>query len=639
MKKILTIRFISIGLLIFGFYNLNFAQDVVEKLLIRENNSKTIQYRSSSNTGNYDIKYHRLELEVDPAVKYIEGNITTYFMPLSSFNSMYFDFRNNMTVDAVKYHGTDISHSFTSTTELRIDFLSNLATGVLDSVTVFYHGEPYEDGFGSFKTNNTTCSTQDSVMWTLSEPYGAKNWWPCKEVLTDKIDSIDMLVTANKKYHIGSNGLLVNRDTVGNKITDHWKHKYPIPAYLVAFAASEYSIYRDTIDLFNGGELEVLNYVFPCDSTLAHSQTKDLDTVMNFFIKKFGAYPYENEKYGHAQCRFGGGMEHTSMTFMGGWWYYILIHELAHQWFGDKITCGSWEHIWLNEGFATYLEGLTCEEEIQSTLFHSWLSGKRNSVLSNTSGSVYCDDTTSVSRIFSSRLSYNKGAYLLHMLRWVVGDDDFFVGVNNYINDPVLAYDYALTDDFRSHMEIAADTTLTEFFNDWFYGEGWPDYEIQWAVDNTCNNKLRVIINQNHSTGGDSFFEMPIPIIFHDESNDTLIVFNQFSPEDTLFIELIDFEPIYAEFDPELWLCAPADIYKVVNSIKTIHWTGAVNNYWHDEGNWDCGLPTSNDEVIIPNGTPECIILKEVVGNCKNLTIEQGATLTTVINSQLNVGD
>ena len=134
--------------------------------------------------------------------------------------------------------------------ELKVDFPSTITTGTLDSVTVYYQGAPDAGGFGAFKTASTTCSSQDSVMWTLSEPYGAKNWWSCKEGLTDKIDSIDMLVTAPLKYHIGSNGILVKRDTSGNKITDHWKHRYPIPAYLVAFAASEYSIYRDTIDLY-----------------------------------------------------------------------------------------------------------------------------------------------------------------------------------------------------------------------------------------------------------------------------------------------------------------------------------------------------------------------------------------------------
>jgi len=629
-------------LILFVCFVLSFrlnAQVINEKPYIRESDNEiALRSGSSQLTGTYDVKYHRFELEVDPAVKYIKGSVTTYFNTLVSQNNMVFDFRNNMTVDSVMYHGSSLAHSFISYLQLRVIYPNSLPVGVIDSLTIYYHGVPYEDGFGSFKVKNTTCSTQDSVMWTLSEPYGGKNWWPCKEVLTDKIDSVDMLVTANIKYHIGSNGLLVKRDTVGNKITDHWKHRYPIPAYLIAFAVSEYSIYKDTFDLYNGGQLEILNYVFPCDSAYAHTQTQKLDTAMNFFIKKFGAYPYENEKYGHAQCRFGGGMEHTTMTFMGGWWYYILIHELAHQWFGDKITCGSWHHIWLNEGFATYLEGLTCEEGIQTTSFHSWLSSKKSSVLSDGTGSVYCDDTTSVNRIFSSRLTYNKGAYLLHMLRWVLGDDDFFNGVNSYINDPNLVYGFAKTPDLVNHLEIAGDTTLTEFFNDWFYGEGWPDYNINWSIDTDCN-KLRVKILQSHSANQGTFFEMPVPIKFEGAGFDTTIVFKQFSPDDTLFFKEIDFEATSAEFDPDLWLCAGSTIIKESLPVKTIHWTGDFNNFWNDSANWDCGLPTIDDEVVIPNNTPDCIVQKEQTGYCKKLRIKDGGKVRTLEGASLIIGD
>ncbi len=617
-----------------------FSQDIVEKPEVKERSSSKINFRSSSNTSQYDIKYHRLELAIDdPSVAFIKGNVTTYFVPLQNISSIYFDFRNNMIVDSAKYHGIGINHIFSTSTELRLDFGTTISTGILDSVTVFYHGSPQAGGFGAFQTKNTTCSSQDSVLWTLSEPYGAKNWWPCKEVLTDKIDSIDMYVTAPVSYHIGSNGLLVSRDTIasGNKVTDHWKHRYPIPAYLVAFAASEYSIYKDTFDLYNGGQLEVLNYVFPCDSATAHQNTKNLDTVMNFFIKKFGAYPFENEKYGHAQCRFGGGMEHTTMTFMGGWWYYILIHELAHQWFGDKVTCGSWHHIWLNEGFATYLEGLTREEGIQSGSFHDWLNSKKNSVTSIDTGSVYCPDTTDVNRIFSSRLTYNKGAYLLHMLRWILGDDDFFTGLNDYINDPALAYNFVLTKDLQTHLETAGDTVLDEFFDDWFYREGWPNYHVKWSVDAACGNKLRVEITQTHSANHGTFFEMPVPIKFSDGINDTLIVYNQKTVNDTLFFSFPDFEPTSAQFDPDLWLCAKHTISKESVPIKTIHWTGETNNLWNTSTNWDCGIPTLNDDVIIPKNTPQCILLHN--GFCKHLKIEKGGKLTTPTDAILHIGN
>jgi len=634
------IRKLFFTLFVLFFSSVIFSQDIVEKPEVKERSSSKINFRSSSNTSQYDIKYHRLELTIDdPSVAFIKGKVTTYFVPVQDISSIYFDFRDSLTVDSAKYHGIGISHTFSTTTELRLDFGTTLSSGILDSVTIFYQGSPPPGGFGAFKTKNTTCSSQDSVMWTLSEPYGAKNWWPCKEVLTDKIDSIDMYVTAPVSYHIGSNGILVSRDTIasGNKVTDHWKHRYPIPAYLVAFAASEYSIYKDTFDLYNGGQLEVLNYVFPCDSANAHQNTKKLDTVMNFFIKKFGAYPFENEKYGHAQCRFGGGMEHSSMTFMGGWWYYILIHELAHQWFGDKVTCGSWHHIWLNEGFATYLEGLTKEEGIQSGSFHDWLNSKKNSATSIDTGSVYCPDTTDVNRIFSSRLTYNKGAYLLHMLRWILGDDNFFTGLNDYVNDPALAYDFVFTKDLQTHLETAGDTVLDEFFDDWFYGEGWPNYHVKWSVDAACGNKLRVEITQAHSANLGTFFEMPVPIKFSDGTNDTLMVFNQKTVDDTLFFVFPDFNPVSAQFDPDLWLCAKHTINKENVPIKTIHWTGETNNLWNTSTNWDCGIPTLNDDVIIPNNTPQCILLNN--GYCNHLKIEKGAKLTTPTGAILHVGD
>ena len=634
---------IAISLYFVLFSIVSYGQVITDKPLIREKIKHHIHVRSSQNTTNYDLKYHRFELEVDPAVKYIEGNVTTYFVPISSFNQMYFDFRNNMTVDSVKYHGSDLTYSFPTNLEFRVDFNNSLQAGILDSLTIYYHGVPYEDGFGSFKVDKTTCSSQDSVMWTLSEPYGAKNWWPCKETLIDKIDSVDMIVTTPVKYHTGSNGLLISRDTIasGTKVTNHWRHRYPIPAYLIAFASSEYSIYKDTFDLYNGGQLEVLNYVFPCDSATAHDKTKDLDTAMNFFIKKFGPYPFETEKYGHAQCRFGGGMEHTTMTFMGGWWFYILIHEMAHQWFGDKVTCGSWHDIWLNEGFATYLEGLTCEEGIQTKSFHDWLNGKRNSVLSNNYGSVYCDDTTNVNRIFNSRLSYNKGAYLLHMLRWILGDDDFFQGLYDYVNDPNLAYNYARTPDLQAHLETAGDTSLTEFFNDWYYSEGWPDYTFRWSTDSDCNYKIRIKITQTHSANQGVFFEMPVPVKFSDGTNDTIFVFHHNSPDDTLFFAFPDFEPTTLKFDPDLWLIAKnSTIIKENNPpVKTIHWTGEVNNYWHIAGNWDCGVPTADDEVVIPGNTPECIVYKNYNAVCKRLTIKDGAHVITLENASLDIGE
>jgi aminopeptidase N len=187
---------------------------------------------------------------------------------------------------------------------------------------------------------------------------------------------------------------------------------------------------------------------------------------MNLYADLFEPYPYADEKYGHAEFGWGGGMEHTTVSFMGGLGRGLIAHELGHQWFGDKVTCGSWQDVWLNEGFATYLAGMVIENLDGEADFRSWKQDQISSVTYYPDGSVYipAQDTTSVNRIFSSRLSYNKGSMVLHMLRKKLGDAVFFQGLREYLDDPNLAYGYAKTPDLMQHLESASGEDLTEFF-------------------------------------------------------------------------------------------------------------------------------------------------------------------------------
>ena len=630
--------------LLFLFY-ISYAQEK-DRIIIFKDQERTGQINtragSSSNTIYYDVKYHRLELKANPAVHYLTGVVTTYFEPVGQdMEVIYFDFKDNMTVDSVIFHGSKLptgNISYTTSTELEIVLGVTIPENQLDSVSIFYQGAPISGDFGIFKTAITSCTQPDSMIWTLSEPYGSKGWWPCKETLNDKADSIDVIITTPSKYRAGSNGLLVGERVEGNNKVYHWRHRYPIPAYLIAFAIADYAVYSDTIDNPLGGEIEVLNYVFKCDSSTAVNQTPALDPIMKYFINTFGQYPYVNEKYGHAQCGFGGGMEHSTMSFMGHFGVGLQAHELAHQWFGNKITCGSWHEIWLNEGFATYLEGLTCEQGIGQRTWSNWLTAHRNYVLGNPNGSVYNPDTTTLGRIFSSRWSYSKGAMLLHMLRWKMGDEAFFDAVYNYINDPQLEYGYARTDDIKTHLEAEYGESLTEFFIDWYYGEGWPDYDVNWSVDPSCN-ALIVNIQQSHSTGGSTFFEMPVPIAFSNGITDTTVVFHQNSPEDTLFYSDLDFLPSSADFDPELWLCAKHILAQVAATSQVTIWRGESDNDWNNPANWSCGIPDIDQVVAIPKGTPECIIKNGEVVTCKSLILEAGATVKVEAGGILNVID
>jgi hypothetical protein len=556
-----------------------YDEEAFEKFILAESKAKgpVSGSEKSLNTANYDLTYHRLEWTVNPAVLYISGKVTSYFKPLTAgFNTIYFDLRNNMTVTSVKYHGIDCTFSLTSGHELVINLPATLPVNTLDSVTVEYNGTPMPSGFTSFASVKVCSSTTNNALWTLSEPYGARDWWPCKQDLNDKIDNVDIYVTVPSPNKVASNGLLVSTTTSGSDIIYHWKHQYPIPAYLIAIAVADYSVYSDYVPLTGGGNLEILNYIYPCNLAHAQANTPNLIPVMQFFISKFGDYPFTNEKYGHANVTFGGGMEHTTMSFMGpgtgGFSHLLMSHELAHQWFGDQITCQSWRDIWLNEGFATYLEGITYQNGLGPSTWTSWKQGKINNVTSQPGGSVWVDDTTSVGRIFDGRLSYNKGALLLHMLRWKMGDTNFFQAINNYLSDPSLAYGYATTADLKAHLEAVSGMNLTEFFNDWFTGQGYPTYTVSWSQN--AGQLLTVQLHQTTSHSSVSFFEMPVPVKFSGVGKEVTLTFDHtFSGQ--VFTQQLDFNVTSVSFDPDLWLCAKSS---VVLPVEVVDFKASLEN-------------------------------------------------------------
>ena len=497
---------------------------------------------------NYDIKYHRLEFEVDPAIHYINGKITTYFSPtVNNFNEISFDLVDEMIIDSVKYNGAILSTTHYSDT-LTVNLPNIIIKGQLDSIFIYYQGDPPTTGFGSFVTSEHNGTP---IMWTLSEPFGAKCWWPCKQQLNDKADSIDLLVTVPLGNKVGSNGLIVNIDTIGNNTTIHWKHKYPITAYLIAFAVTNYEEYYDYVYINDTLTIPVLEYVYPEDLSYAQNETPNIIEIMQFFCDSFMIYPFWQEKYGHAQFNRGGGMEHQTMSFIGNFSHFLMAHELAHQWFGNYITCGSWGDIWLNEGFAVYLEGMTAEAGLAPYSWEDWKIDNINSVTSEPDGSVFCDDTTSVSRIFNYRLTYLKGGMILHLLRWEIGDEAFFEGIRNYLHDPKLAYGYANANDLKQHFENTCDCDLTNFFDDWYYGEGFPIYNLLWTQNN--DNTLYLTVNQTQSTPGIDYFDLTLPIKFVSTTKDTLLTFeNTYSGQQYVFD--LDFSVDNIVFDPQNWI-------------------------------------------------------------------------------------
>ena len=467
-------------------------------------------FTANLNTGNYDVTHQTLELTVDPAQQNISGTITTTYTATESMGTLTFDLVNDLTVSSVTKNGSNLTFTQNSNDELVITLPSTQAAGTSGTVKVTYSGQPSfnQDAFVTNTHNGTP------ILWTVSEPYGAREWWPCKQDLNDKIGSIDVYITAPSQYVSVSNGVEQSQTTNSNGTkTTHFAHNHPIPAYLVAIAVTNYSVYTQT-----GGTapntFPIVNYLYP--ETFSQSQSEVAQTlpIMDFYEQTFESYPFNDEKYGHAQFGAGGGMEHTTVSFMTGFGRELIAHEMAHQWFGDKITCGSWQDIWLNEGFATYLSGLVVEHQDGNDSFRDWKSGKIDLITAYPYGAVYvpASDTLDENRVFSSRLTYNKGAMVLNMLRFKLGSTVFYQGLKNYLADANLAYAYAKTPDFKAHLEAASGISLTEFFNDWVYNQGYPTYTI--TVSNGVPGQAHVVVSQTQSDASVSFFEMPVPLRF-----------------------------------------------------------------------------------------------------------------------------
>ena len=537
-----------------------FAQNYLSKTnSIAEAEMKTavqqLNIEVNPNTANYNITYHRLEFTVNPAVKFITGKVFTTYTALSNMTTVTFDFANQLTASSVKLGATNLAFVENTNNELIITLPATQTTGTSATVEINYSGIPPANGFDSFVQ---TTHNGSPIIWTLSEPFGARDWWPCKQDLNDKIDAIDVYVTAPSQYVSVSNGIETEAPVInGANKTTHFHHGYPIPAYLIAIAVTNYQIYNQTAGTAPN-TFPIVNYIYPENYA---SSVVDLDQtleIMNLFETLFEPYPFRNEKYGHAQFSWGGGMEHTTVSFMYNFDRQLIAHEMGHQWFGDKVTCGTWKDIWLNEGFATYLAALVVENLDGVDAFVTEKAGMIDYITSSPAGNVYLTDAqaTNVNRIFDSRLSYNKGAMVLEMLRFKMGDALFFQGVRNYLSNANYAYKYAVTTDFKTQMETVYGQSLTEFFNDWIYNQGYPTYAI--TAQNWGVGQAKFVINQTQSDFSVSYFEMPVPVrIFGAGGQQADLVLNNTS-NGQILITNVPFPITSVEFDPQRRLIAAA---------------------------------------------------------------------------------
>lgn len=533
--------------------------------------------RVNPNTLNYDVTHHDLRFTVNPdtTTPFISGVVSTTFRALSNMTTVTFDMATALAVSSVTMNGSGLTFT-QSNYELNIILPTTLSTGTTATVIITYAGSPPQ-AEAAF-TRSTHAGTP--VIYTLSEPFGARDWWPCKQDLNDKIDSFDIYITCPSAYIGVSNGLLQSTTTTGGNTTRHYRHNYPIPAYLISLNVTNYVTYNIQAGLgtVQNPFFPINNYLYPeGNTTTVQTAINQTVPVMNVFEEKFGFYPYRNEQYGHVQFSWGGGMEHTTMSSMGGWSRSLIAHELAHQWFGDKITCGTWRDIWLNEGFAEYLAGLVVESLDGPASFISWKTTKINNITTATNGALYLTEAEAlnVSRIFSSRITYNKGSMVVHMLRWKMGDANFYQAVRNYLNDSNLAFGYAITTDLKAHLEAVNGASLSEFFNDWVYMQGYPTYTI--TAQNWGAGQAKITVSQTQSDPSVTYFEMPLEIRLSGAGGATHDVIVNHMTNGQQFIVSVPFVVTGVTFDPNKHIISKNNI--VTLGAESFEWSATVSVY------------------------------------------------------------
>jgi aminopeptidase N len=511
----------------------------------------TIPMKETVNQSHYDAKYYRLDLNLNDTTEIISGSVYMYAQALiDGFNVVEANFFDNpqMYVDSIKSNDALLSF-FWNNDIIRI-FLNGIYNHEPFDLTVYYHGHPLEGGLQSFDWGYHG-SPSVPIMCTLSEPYFAQSWWPCKDLPRDKADSADINITVRSDLYVASNGLLREIVDHGSTKTYRWHEKYPITTYLISIAATNYTIFSNWYHPLRGDSMEVIYYVYPERLSQAQSLYPMTPSAIECYASLFGEYPFVEEKYGMAHFTWGGAMEHQTCTSILYSWYseWVIVHELAHQWWGDYITCHNWHHIWLNEGFAVYCEALWAEYSYGESYYHTYMNGFQYFG----GGTIFVEDTTDAWNIFAT-IVYDKGGWVHHMLRHVVGDSVYFAIMRAYYSDPRFAHGVAEIEDFQDVCETVSDMDLDYFYQQWIYGTYYPKYQYSYTYESVGKDEYDVFIHIDQiQTTEPTHFTMPIDIEITTSSIDTTVtVFND--PQHKDFTVRVLGAGIDVELDPDKWI-------------------------------------------------------------------------------------
>jgi aminopeptidase N len=510
-----------------------------------------------SNDTTFDVHFYHLDLEISVDSAYLKGSVNYLFTSLKNgLQSIKLDLDNAYRIDSIS---NSTSYSFANNV-ININLSNSYNLGDTFSFTVYYQGIPQL--LNAIKgLRYETHNGNEPIIASLSTPYLAHTWWPCKDGLSDKADSTfiditikDTIIDGNQLMAV-SNGLLDQVVTIGKKKKYKWKHYYPVVPYYVMVAISNFNHFQQTY-VGTTYSFPIDYYVFNSHLTAAQAGVADVPIMMDFFTNTFGPYPFLKEKYAMTQLGYYGGIENQTNSIvnnMGIAWKNVTVHELAHQWFADMITCNTWNHGWLNEGFASYSEALFIEYQLGFNAYQNYVTTFEY-YLGDT---IYINTVSDPFKVFK-KVIYDKGAYVLHMLRGVLGDSTFFKAIKNYATDSNHQYGHATTEDFQLICENTSGQNLNYFFDQWIYDARYPVYGYNYNFDTTAF-QLNIAIQQTQGANGwRSVFEMPmeIRITFNDFTDTIVKLYNNSQTQQFAFTLPKIVNSI--QLDPNQWILKTA---------------------------------------------------------------------------------
>lgn len=505
-------------------------------------------YVPENNTTNIDVIHYSLKINLFAEKKEIDGYANILFQLKKIENKATFDFYDNLKITSLKVDNEDVAFERKNNKLIiTLPHFKEINDTLLLSIE--YKGSPSKKGLSGFVFGKLNGK---SLIYNLNEPDFASTWFPCNDVASDKA-LLDIYLTNDSAFTSVSNGKLVDVITQAARRTYHWKTIYPISTYLVCVYSSIYETFSDVYISQNLQDtMQIKYYVIPEHLEKAKNDFRLHPEFIDVFSKLFGEYPFIKEKYGVAEFLWQyGAMEHQTITgigsnFVTGMQYFsdILIHELSHHWWGDAIAPGTWNDIWLNEGFATYSEALYQEYKFGANALKSTMLGKYSKFFP---GVLYKPGDN-----LFNQTEYDKGAWVLHMLRWEVGDSTFFNILRTYFQ--TYKYKSAVTEDFKNICQKLSGKNLYKFFDQWVYsGEGEIELKARWQCTK-FNNEYKTDFEfiQTQKEYNVYEFTLPVKVYYEDGSFELLKPF--INKRVTTFSFDMKKKIVKVLFDPDNWI-------------------------------------------------------------------------------------